>query len=172
MKRRVAGHAFFYCLSGRWPVYVTIVARGGHGGYMERAANDLENPLRTKKEIIDDLRVSLGGRAAEVLYYDEDGLSTGAAGDLQNATSTAKRMICQYGMDEKIGLLSISPEEASRGPMANKINEAISTLLRQELEQTMEIIRNNEEKLSAITKTLMEKNRLTAEELKQIIGGN
>ncbi len=72
-------------------------------------------------------------------------------------------------MDNEFGLLSISPQEAASGPMAEKINAVVANLLKQELDKTMEIIRNNEDKLSAITSALMEKNRLTAEELKQII---
>ncbi|MFA6568021.1 MAG: AAA family ATPase [Victivallales bacterium] len=170
--RHEAGHTLLYCLSGRWPIYVTVVARGGHGGYMERSPEDMENPLRTKKNLIDDIRVSLGGRAAEAFFYKgEDGLSSGASGDLQNATAVARRMISQYGMDDGIGLIAMTTEEAAKGPMAIQVNQAVSVLLKKEFENTLDLLKQNSCKIDAIAKSLISKNRLTAEDLKAIMEG-
>ncbi|HCE46119.1 MAG TPA: hypothetical protein DET40_21455 [Lentisphaeria bacterium] len=168
--RHEAGHTLLYCLSGRWPIYVTVVARGEHGGYMERAPEDMENPLRTKKNLVDDIRVCLGGRAAEFFYYKgEDGLSSGASGDLQHATNVARRMISQYGMDDGMGLISMTPEESVEGPMAIQVNHLISSLLKKEFENTLELLKQNSGKIDTIAKSLVSKNRLTAEDLKAIM---
>ena len=96
--RHESGHAFLCYLGGNTPSYLTIVARGGHGGYMEHSAKDMA-PLSTKEELLNRIRTSLGGRAAEIAYYGEkDGISTGASGDLESATRIARAMICNYGM--------------------------------------------------------------------------
>lgn len=130
--RHEAGHAFMCHLSGSTPSYLTIVARGSHGGYMEHA-DDESSPLKTKDELFARIRTSLGGRAAELVYYGEnDGVSSGASGDLQSATRIARTMICSYGMDETIGLAALSPEEAANGPLAAKITQRVNEILAKE----------------------------------------
>ena len=79
--RHESGHAFLCYLGGNTPSYLTIVARGGHGGYMKHSDTDI-GPLQTKEDLISRIRTSLGGRAAEIVYYGEkDGVSTGASGE-------------------------------------------------------------------------------------------
>lgn len=94
--------------------------------------------MRTANERI---RTSLGGRAAETVYYGEkDGISTGASGDLKTATRVTRVMICNYGMDEEIGMVVLSQDEATRGPHAGKINERVSRIIKEEMSEIMRII--------------------------------
>ena len=84
--RHEAGHALLCYLGGETPSYLTIVARGDHGGYMQHADQE-GKALYTKDELLARIKTSLGGRAAEIVYYGErDGISTGASGDLASAT--------------------------------------------------------------------------------------
>jgi len=106
-----AGHTILYWLSGHWAAHVTVVARGGHGGYMAPSADDVEaRGSQTREELLGRIRVSLGGRAADLAVYGpETGLSTAASADLEHATAIARQIVCRYGMDEQFGLL-VTPE--------------------------------------------------------------
>ena len=101
-----AGHAFLCWHSGEKPSYLTIVARGNHGGYMLHG--DTENiGTYTKKMLLDRIRTALGGRASELVFFgEEEGLTTGASGDLNTATAIAKNMVCKYGMALRRSTLS------------------------------------------------------------------
>lgn len=167
--RHEAGHAYMCFLAGATPSYLTIIARGGHGGYMEHA--DTENsPLKTREELLGRIRTSLGGRAAEIVYYgDEEGISSGASGDLQSATRIARAMICAYGMDETIGLAVLSEKEATEGPMAEKITRRISEIIGRELDFTIDVIAKGKKKIDGLVEQLLEKNKLNKEEMEAIL---
>ncbi len=167
--RHEAGHAYMCFLAGSTPSYLTIVARGDHGGYMEHAADE-GSPLKTKEELLGRIRTSIGGRAAEIVYYGEkDGISSGASGDLQNATQVARTMICAYGMDEEIGMAALSNEEATKGPMAEKITRRISQIIEQELKTTVATIAQGKPKINKLVEQLLEKNKLTKEEMEALL---
>ncbi len=168
--RHESGHALLCCMAGNTPAYLTIVARGEHGGYMEHSEKDM-SPLQTRKELLGRIRTSLGGRAAEIVYYgDEDGISTGASGDLEGATRLARAMICSYGMDETIGLAVLTPEEATRGPLAAKIGERVSAIIAREMEETIRILWDNKARIDALVAALLDRNKLTREEIEGIVG--
>lgn len=168
--RHEAGHAYLSQVSGNAPAYLTIVARGKHGGYMEHSAEE-DTPLKTKEELLGRIRTALGGRAAEIIYYgDKDGLSSGASGDLQNATRIARSLICNYGMDDVIGMVALSYEEAVKGPLAEKITLRISEILKEEMTQTMQTLSKGKNKLDRLVERLLEKNKLTKEEIESILG--
>jgi ATP-dependent metalloprotease FtsH len=165
--RHESGHAFLCCMAGRTPSYLTIVARGSHGGYMEDDSGE-NSPLQTKEELIGRLRTALGGRAAEIVYYGEkDGLSTGASGDLSSAANIARAMICSYGMDEETGYLVLSPGEAAKGPLAAKISGRVSEIIKNELAVSVGIIRNEKKRFDRLVKALLEKNRLNKAEIEE-----
>lgn len=162
--RHEAGHALLCCLSGEIPSYLTVVARASHGGYMQHADSE-DKPLYTKEELLWRIRTSLGGRAAELVCYGErDGVSTGASGDLQSATAIATRMVCSYGMDEKLGLAAVDGEVASSAPYLARVNE----ILRQQMEAAVSLIRENREILDRFTKALLEKNHLKGDEIEKL----
>jgi ATP-dependent metalloprotease FtsH len=166
--RHESGHAYLCFLAGRTPAYLTIVARGDHGGYMEHA-DDENSPLKTKEQLIGRVRTALGGRAAEIVYYgDKDGVSSGASGDLQSATRIIRTMICAYGMDEEIGMAALSEEEATKGPLAEKITLRISGIIKEELKQTIRIISEGKTLIDRLVEQLLEKNKLTREEMEVI----
>ena len=163
--RHESGHAFLCYLGGYTPSYLTIVARGDHGGYMEHSAAEM-GPLSTRDELINRIRTSLGGRAAEIVYYGErDGISTGASGDLEQATRIAMAMICSYGMDDAFGLSVMGSEAANDPAVRARVNE----LLRQEMEETIRLIRENRHRIDRMVDELMKKNKLTGYEMEQLL---
>jgi len=101
-----AGHA----VAGRFlenvdPVhYITIIPRGMAGGFtLFRPQEDLEN-FKSRAEMFESIVMALGGRVAEKLFLDD--ISTGASGDIQQASSIARDMVMKYGMSEKLGPIS------------------------------------------------------------------
>ena len=166
--RHEAGHALALWLSGETPSYLTVVARGNHGGYMQR--NDREGKGQyTKEELLNSIRTSLAGRAAEIVYYGEtEGISTGASGDLQAATQTAEHMICNYGMDEKIGMSFVDKNDTAteyHGLIRKRVNE----ILEAELKKAIELISKNRMSIDALVSALIDKNHLKGNEIDEIL---
>ena len=167
--RHEAGHAFLCWLSGETPAYLTIVARGNHGGYM-RHADDEDKPLLTKDELLAQIRTALGGRAAELVYYgDRDGISTGAAGDLQNATRNAQRMMCTYGMDDDFGLSVVYADAAYNGAMTMEVREQVNRILQEQMAEAVRLISENKDKVDSLVAELMVKNHLNGAEIVRAI---
>ncbi len=108
-----AGHAVAaHFLKNTDPVhYITIIPRGPSGGATYfRPKEDLEN-FHSYNELFENIVVSLGGRVAEKLFLDD--ISTGASGDIQQASALARAMITQYGMSEKLGPISFDSSDHS-----------------------------------------------------------
>ena len=166
--RHEAGHAFLCWQSGETPSYLTIVARGNHGGYMQHDDNE-EKAIYTKEELLSKIRTSLGGRASEIVYYGEkDGISTGASGDLASATSLAQHIICTYGMDDDFGLAVIDGQSAGMSEVSSEVRAAVNKILNEQMKQAIEIITEGKEALDAIVSELISKNHLTGNEIENI----
>ncbi len=97
-----AGHAVSHHAMGTLdPIhYITIIPRGGAGGFTMWRPQE-EGGLETKSYFEDSIVTALGGRVAEKLIFDE--ITTGAAGDIRQATAMARAMVVNYGMSDKIG---------------------------------------------------------------------
>ena len=166
--RHEAGHTFICRESGEKPSYVTVVSRGDHGGYMFHGDHE-GKMIYTKKELLARIRTALGGRAAEIVYYgEEDGLSTGAGGDLMTATEIAKQIVCVYGMDAGQGLAADSPQELAAGGMSCEARQAVNDLLWTEMKNAIRIISENKDNVDRLADELIRKNHLTAKEIEAV----
>ena len=106
-RRLTAYHESGHAIAGKFlthtdPVhYITIIPRGGAGGFtLFRPQEDLEN-FKSREELFDNIVMSLGGRMAEKLFLDD--ISTGASADIQQASSIARNMVMRYGMSDRLG---------------------------------------------------------------------
>ena len=109
-RRLTAYHEAGHAVAGRYlkhvdPVhYITIIPRGAAGGFtLFRPQEDLEN-FKSRAEMFESIVMALGGRVAEQLFLDD--ISTGASGDIQQASSIARDMVMRYGMSERLGPIS------------------------------------------------------------------
>ena len=109
-RRLTAYHEAGHAVAGRYlkhvdPVhYITIIPRGAAGGVtLFRPQEDLEN-FKSRAEMFESIVMALGGRVAEQLFLDD--ISTGASGDIQQASSIARDMVMRYGMSERLGPIS------------------------------------------------------------------
>ncbi len=165
--RHESGHALLCWLSGEKPSYVTVVARGDHGGYMRHGDSE-DKGIYTRAELIARIRTSLAGRAAEVVYYGEEGgVSSGASGDLHSASMLAERMICNYGMDEEFGLLYLNDSELHSNYF-NEIRKRANGILAQEFAQTVATVRKNKAAIDRLSEALIRNNHLKGNEIDAI----
>ena len=164
--RHEAGHALLCWLYGECPSYLTIVSRGDHGGYMQHADSE-DKGKYTKAELLFRIRTSLGGRAAELVYYGEEaGLTTGASGDLQAATRLAEAIIGHYGMDTAMGLSSFDKIPDGFYPaLRARTNE----ILEAELSSAKQAIAENRDAIDALVDALLERNHLKGDEIDAIL---
>lgn len=165
--RHEAGHGIVSWLSGEKPSFITIVSRSNFGGYMQYA--DQEKRMGyTKQELLNRIRTALGGRAAEMIYYGkEEGLSTGAAGDLKTATELARQLLCKYGMDDEFGLAVVDqPGDA----IDIKIQTQVNKILKEELSKATQQIINNKAKIDSLVSALLKNNSLKAFDIDKIMG--
>ena len=166
--RHEAGHAFLCWQSGETPSYVTIVARGNHGGYMQHGDNESKGNY-TRNDLLARIRTSLGGRAAELVYYGtNDGVSAGASSDLIQATNIAKNIICSYGMDDDFGLAVIDERSMQSGEMALEVRRGINRILSAEMEKAIQLISQNWAAIDALVDVLMSQNHLRGEQIDSI----
>ena len=163
-----AGHAFLCWYGGETPSYLTIVARGNHGGYMQHGDTEQIGSY-TRRMLLNRIRTSLGGRAAELVFFgDEDGLTTGASSDLRSATHIAQSIICRYGMDDSMGLAVIPDNISANSPLAQQVRDAVNAMLKAELESAKKILVQNRVAIDKIVEELMVKTHLKGEEIDAI----
>ncbi len=107
-----AGHAVvtYYCEHTDPVKHITIIPAGRAGGVTIRVPQE-DQLGSTKGEMLDDIRISLGGRIAEELIMED--ISTGASSDIQQATRVARDMVTRYGMSEKLGTVLYGNEHSS-----------------------------------------------------------
>ena len=163
-----SGHAYVTFMSGEKPSYMTIVSRGPYLGYMQHE-NKEKVANYTRQDLLWRIRISLAGRASEIVFFGEEkGTNTGVSADLRNATNQALRMICSYGMTEG-SLLSLEPSQILGTPMGDRVLAAADKMLHEEMENTIQMIREGKDKVTRLASALLEKNQLTGDEIEEIL---
>lgn len=165
-----AGHALINYLCGHTPAYLTIESRSSLGGYMERSEEEMNKEHVTRDDILGYIRCALGGRAAELEYYKDKGLTSGASMDLQQASNMAYSLIAKYGMDEKFGLISIDPKSPILSDnMRDRIVERVNEILREELENAKKSIEAHPAQFKALVDALIKEESLTEDQIRKIL---
>lgn len=163
-----AGHAFMAeLLEDAEPVHkVTIVSRGSAGGFMMPLPE--EKLVTTSKELIAQIKVLFGGRASEEIVFND--ISTGAYSDIKKATEIARTYIEKVGMNNNIGPVNIENENYYSSDITmREVDLEIREMLGKEYRQTIEILKENREKLDKIAELLVEKETITGEEVRKIV---
>ena len=177
-----AGHTLTaWRLKGASPVHkVTVIPRGRALGVTQMVPDE-DRMNMSENDILDNLVVLLGGRAAERLIYDE--LSVGAENDLERATSMARRMVTHWGMSDKLGPVSYktSDEDPFLGGQIHKtsqfsehtletIDAEVHTILTTAAKRAMDMLIKHKDELEAITRGLMEHEELDRKQITELIG--
>ena len=157
---------------------VTILPRGRALGYtMVMPTEDRFN--KTRNQLLDDLVYGMGGRVAEEIVFRDP--STGPANDIQQATKTARAMVTDYGMSDRIGMVKLGDADteafghgSGEGPRAFSdetaaiIDEEVRRLLDNAMREAWEILTNNRAILDTLAARLLEEETLDEAQLAQI----
>ena len=174
-----SGHAIMALLSPQYdPIHkVTIVPRGDAlGMVVSLPENDKVSISRT--ELLSNIKVAMGGRASEELFFGEENVTTGASNDIEKATKIAKNMILKWGMSDKLGFQAFFISKYY-GDESDKISQRTSEIIDKEVEELVKrlyeevkkTLLENKDKLERIANTLLEKETLTGDEVKQLYDG-
>ena len=172
------GHALVSALQkNSEPVQkITIVPRTmGALGYVMHVPEE-EKYLNTEAELRDRLVGLLGGRAAEEIVFDT--VTTGAANDIEQATSIARNMITRFGMSKKFGLMGLATVESQyldgRASLtcsdvtAADIDTEVMIMLRESYEEAKKLLKENRELMDKLAAHLIEKETITGKEFMKI----
>lgn len=151
---------------------VSIIPRGMALGVTQVTPEDNQISF-SKEKALDFISMLMGGRAAEDLKFQE--FSSGASDDLKKATMLARKMICEWGMSDKLGAVSFNQSNnafennlVSESTM-KMIDEEIRSILEKCYNRTKETLTTNQTKLEKIAKALLEKETCTGEEISELI---
>ena len=179
-----SGHAVLACLCKHCdPVHeVSIIPRGRAAGYtMTRPDNDDMDVSYNK--LIDNICMSLGGRVAEELVIQD--VTTGASADLQHVSEIARRMVTQWGMSDKLGLVAYDSDQPvfmgmeygnqSRGGYSQEtaatIDNEIRRLITEAHTRATKLLKENRSIMDNMSRVLVEKETIYTEEVAMLMKG-
>jgi cell division protease FtsH len=178
-----AGHAVVAgSLDGVDPVHrVSIIPRGVAAlGYTLQLPTE-DRYLMTRTELLNRLKVLLGGRVAEEIIFKE--VSTGAQNDLERGTAIARSMVTEYGMSEKLGPLSYAKEKRSiflgadfsteqhSEQVASEIDAEVRKIVENAYAEVTRLLNKKRSKLETLAQMLLDKEVVEGEELEELLNG-
>jgi cell division protease FtsH len=177
------GHAIVgHILENTDPVHkISIISRGQALGYTISLPTE-DKFLTTRAELTDTMAMTLGGRAAEEIIFGE--ITTGASNDLEKVTETAKQMVMRYGMSERLGPRvfghdrgqpflgrEFSSEPDYSDEIAREIDDEIRRVVEEAHQTAKDILTEHRDPLDKISKILLERETIDAEEFVQLLEG-
>ncbi len=165
------------------PVHkVSIIPRGMAAGYTLVLPTEDKN-FMSKLETLDEIATLLGGRVAEEIFLGD--ITNGASNDLERATKMARTMVCEWGMSEKLGPLTLGQKQhevflgkdfssnTDYSPeIAYEIDQEIRRIIDEGVVKVRKIMKENKARIEKVVEVLMEKETLEKDELLQLLGDN
>ncbi|MCQ2536224.1 MAG: ATP-dependent zinc metalloprotease FtsH [Lachnospiraceae bacterium] len=176
-----AGHALlFHLLPEESSVYsISIIPTGAGAAGYTMPLPEKDEMFRTKSRMLQDIVVSLGGRAAEQIIFGD--VTTGASADIKSATGTAKAMITSYGMSEELGLINYENDDDevfigrdlahAKGyseAVAAKIDAEVKRIIDESYQKALQMINENIDVLHRCAERLLEKEKIGKEEFESL----
>ncbi|MBE5952342.1 MAG: ATP-dependent zinc metalloprotease FtsH [Lachnospiraceae bacterium] len=176
-----AGHAIlFHVLPDVGPVYtVSIIPTGASAAGYTMPLPERDEMFMTKGRMLQNIMVSLGGRIAEEMVFDD--ITTGASQDIKQATQTARNMVTRYGFSEKIGLVNCENEEdevfigrdlahtrSYSEAVANSIDEEVRSIIDDCYAKAKQLLEEHRAVLESCAQLLLEKERITRDEFEAL----
>jgi len=177
-----AGHTLVAKLTPNTdPIHkVTIIPRGRALGLTQQLPLD-DKHTYTKEYLLNNICILMGGRIAEEIALNTQ--TTGASNDIERATEIARKMICEYGMSERLGPLTFGKKEEEiflgreiaqhrdySEETAQKIDQEVNTLISENYQKTHKLVEDNLDTLSNLANALLERETLDGHEIEEIIG--
>ena len=166
------------------PVHkATIIPRGRALGLVISLPEN-DRLSHSKAWLLAKLTMALGGRVAEEIVFGEDKVSSGASSDIKQATEIARRMVTEWGMSEKLGLIaygdnsqevflghSVTQSKNVSESTAREIESEVKRIIDEAYSKAKRILTDNVEELHRLARGLLEYETLTGEEIKQVLRG-
>ena len=177
------GHALVgHYLPNTDPVHkISVVSRGQALGFTISLPTE-DKFLTTKSELMDNLAMTLGGRAAEEVVFGE--ITTGAANDIEKATSIAKQMIMRYGMSDELGPRALGHDTSMpflgrefqqqadySEEVARQIDEEVRRIIEEAHQRARDLLVERREPLDAISRILIARETLERSEFEALLDG-
>jgi cell division protease FtsH len=175
------GHAVtaYFCPT-QDPVHqISIIPRGMAGGYTMQLPTE-DRSYKSRKEMLEELNVLLGGRVAEALTLDD--ISTGASNDIERATKIARSMVTKYGMTDELGPIMYGQDDSEpflgrdmghirnySETTASSIDEEIRSLMMNAYHKTEDILKEHMDKLHEVAKYLYQNEKMSGEQFREIM---
>ncbi len=166
-----AGHALMSYLMGElMPLQkVSIVSRGDALGYAYYVPNE-DRYVRTKEELIDSMKITLAGRAAEHVVFGR--ISTGAADDLEKVTTLARSMVFEYGMSETVTSRTMRADNYALSEETKRLRDQEQALLTDgSFKDAVRLLTKHRASLDRVASALLQKETLGREELLELLEG-
>ncbi len=161
----------------------TIIPRGRALGLVMRLPEG-DRISMSRAKLKADLSVAMGGRIAEEMIFGEEYVTTGASSDIQMATSTARRMVTEWGMSDKLGPLryssdqeevflghSVSQSKNMSDDTASLVDSETKSIVEQAYKRAKEILTEHIDQLHTLAKALLEYELLSGDEIKDLLAG-
>ncbi len=176
-----AGHALVaILLPDTDPVHkVTIIPRGQALGLTQQLPTG-DKYTHSKSYLLNNLRIFLGGRVAEELVFNE--ITTGAGNDIERASGMARKMVCEWGMSEKLGPLTFGKKEEQiflgreisqhrdySEDTAVKIDMEVMRMMQEAHKDVTALLTENRNRLETLAQALLEKETISSEDIKQLM---
>ncbi len=173
-----AGHALVGLHSKNTEIVqkITIIPRGNAAGYTLQTPQEQEKVIQSKADILNQVRMTLGGRAAEEIIFGKDNITSGAANDLYKVTNMVRAMVMQLGMTT-VGLTQFVPSEGTVNPYQSKLyseqtafelDKTIESIIQTEYLNAKNIIEKNKKELELIVETLLVLETIVKEQIDYI----
>ncbi|KAK4503230.1 hypothetical protein PRZ48_006658 [Zasmidium cellare] len=165
------GHALVAMLTeASTPLYKATIMPRGHALGITQMLPELDKVSETKKEIMAQIDVCMGGKVAEELIYGADNVTTGASSDISNATQLAYMMVTQAGMSEALGNIDLSSDYARLSSETKKqIEHEVRRLVEEGRERATKLLTTNREGLDRLATALVEYETLSKEEMEKVL---
>lgn len=170
-KRLVAVHESGHAIVSRIKrpeveiLQVSIIPRGSAGGYT-LFSDKTENTIVSQDVLTNDIIVSLGGRAAEKVYFNS--ISVGASADLRKANSIAHKMVYSYAMGKDSQLVRINGENDYNQQLEVNMFSSMEEVVSDAYSEALNVMKENCDLLNELTNALIEKSTLSSSELEEI----
>jgi ATP-dependent metalloprotease len=166
------GHALVALLTeGSDPIHKATIIQRGHALGMVSQLPEGDQLSFTRRQMMAKLAVCMAGRAAEELVYGTHEVTSGASSDFQQATSLAYNMVMKWGMSDTVGFVFLSTEQRKISPETMMlIDKEVKDLLETQYSHAKNVLTKHRHELDTIARALLERETLSGEELKSIIG--
>ncbi|KAK5114431.1 hypothetical protein LTR85_010254 [Meristemomyces frigidus] len=168
-----AGHALTAMFTeASTPLYKATIMPRGHALGLTQMLPELDKVSETRKEMMAQIDVCMGGKVAEELVYGADNVTTGASSDISNATRVAHYMVTQAGMSDVLGNVDLSTDYARlSSETKQRIENEVRRLVEEGRERAVKLLTDNREGLNRLANALVEYETLDRDEMERVVRG-